>query len=498
MKRKQTISLLLLAAMLATTACGGSNDTPGNDTTPQDGSDTTPIEEGYDFQGKDFNDYEFKVLNLDEQFGCYIRLDFDEQTGEKLDDAVYDRNRKIEEKLNFQFKEIVLPGGAVWQTGQVAVCDALIQDVMSDDDAYDAAYVPPFFKPEVVTGGYLLNLLDIPEMHLYEKYWDVSVNEEMTVNDTLYTASGPLNFMSLDLCWLLLFNEDMMTDLKMEYPYQLVRDGKWTLDKLNEYVSAGANLNGDESFQYNVDGNSVYGIAGHTSAPLAFMFSAGTRFYERSNTGEIELTLGSDRLYSAMEKIAHACTLSDGKMIYSNQDLPSIEGYTGIFSVDRALFLTCQLKAAMELRVMESTFGMVPMPKLDETQENYSSLIASRYEFLVIPKTQDDPSRAGFILDALTYESYQSVLPVYYDVTVSQKGLRNDDSIEMLEIIRDNSSIDFMYIYKISETATNALSKLVQAGTGDVSGAASAVASNEPTTTQKLLEFLDALESNKQ
>ncbi len=499
MKRKQTLSLLLLAAMLATTACGGgSNDTPSNDTTPQDGSDTTPVVEGYDYQGKDFNNYEFKVLNLDEQYGCYVRLDFEEQTGEQLDDAVYDRNRKVEDKLNIQFKEVVLAGGAAWETGQIAACDAVIQAVMADEnDEFDAAYLPVYFKPDVVTGGYLVNLLDVPEMNVYADYWDAKINTELTVNDTLFIAASPLHFMTLDLCWLYLFNEDMMDNLQLEYPYQLVRDGKWTLDKLNEYISVAANLNGDESFKFDLDGNSVYGISAHTALHLTQRYACNDRTYTRDSNGDIQLTLESEHFYNVLDKVAKMLTMSDGRVYYNNTDLPDLSGYVGVFSVDRALFLDCQLKAAQGLRHMESSYGMVPKPKFDEAQEDYHVNVGDSACFLSIPVTNDNLSRTGFILDALSYESHKDVLPVYMDVTVSQKGLRNDDSIEMLEYIWEDRSIDMTGVYRITKDCVNAIGKLVQAGTGDVSSASSVVASHLPAAEQKLLEFLDAIESAK-
>ena len=496
MKRKQFITWLLLAAMmLASVSCGADEETSAGDTSAK--SDDVVTTAAYPYDTKDFGGYIFKILNLDEQYGCYIRLDFDEQTGEALDDAVYNRNRRVEEQLNFQLDEVVLTGGAAWSTGQIAACDALIQSVMADDDAYDAAYLPIYFKPAVVTDGYVMNLLDIPELHLYEEYWDAVVNEEMTVNNTLYAASGPLNFMALDLSWALLFNQDMMDDLKLEYPYQLVRDGKWTLDKMNEYVGTAANLNGDESFAISESGNCTYGIAGHFTSPTAFMKAAYVDMHERDKNGSPSLTFGAERLYSAMEQIAKMCTTSDGKIFYNNGDLTSPTGYMSVFAANRALFLTCELKSAMQERAMEATFGLVPMPKLDEKQESYRSLVTYSTAFLTIPKTQDDPSRAGLILDALTYESWRDVLPVYYDITVSQKGLRNEESIEMMKILRDNRSIDFMQVYKITEDVMNALASQISGGSGDVSGAASVIASNKSAVEQNLSDILETMEKNQ-
>ena len=497
MLRKRSLSLILLFSLLLAAASCGGTETPVNDNTQTAAPDTAEQVAAYPYPTKDLGGRTFKVLNLDEQYGCYIRLDFDEQTGEALDDAVYNRNRRVEDMLNFRLEEVILSGGAAWSTGQIAACDALIQSVMADDDAYDAAYSPVFFKPAVVTDGYVVNLLDIPELHLYDEYWDAVVNTEMTVDGSLYTASGPLNFMALDLSWALLFNQDMMDDHKMEYPYQLVRDGKWTLDKMNEYVEAAANLNGDESFAIDADGKCVYGIAGHYTSPVAFWMAADVDLYERGKNGSLTLTYGGERLHTALEKIAKMCTTADGKIYFNNGDLSDPTGYMSIFAADRALFLTCELKSAMQERAMESTFGLVPMPKLDESQENYRSLVTYTTEFLTIPKTQDKLSDAGLILDALTYESWRDVLPVYYDITVSQKGLRNAESIEMMQILRDSRSIDFTRVFPIATDLGEALRTLVSDGAGDVSGAASVIESNKSYVEAELKKVIDAMKKNQ-
>ena len=495
MKQKQFITwIFLIAMMLSTTSCGSNENASSSDILSEDTTSETTT--GYPYEIKDFGGYTFKILNLDEQYGCYIRLDFDEQTGEKLDDAVYNRNRRVEDRLNFRLEEVILSGGAAWGTGQTSVCNALIQSVMADDGAYDAAYLPVYFQPSAVTDGYVMNLLDIPELHVYDEYWDTIINREMTVNDMLFTASGPLHFMTMDQSYVLLFNQDMMDKNKMEYPYQLVLDGKWTLDKMYEYVTSAVNLNGDESFAINPDGSCVYGIAGHLSSPSAMLYSADVRFYERDKGG-ISLTLESERMYSALEKIAKICTSADGNIFYNNAGLNDPTGYMSLFSSNRSLFLTCTLKSTLELRNMEATFGLVPMPKYDEAQEGYYSEVINFTEFLVIPKTQDDTSRAGIILDTLTWESYQDVLPVYYDITVSQKGLRNEDSIEMLKIVRDNRGIEFTDIFSIGDAVTSKLSTIISDGTGDTSGASSIVASGSSIVSTKLSEIITTMEENK-
>ncbi len=493
--KKTLAALLALFTLFATAACGGGDGGTASDTTTAAQGDVgevteTTAEVGYDYGDHDFDGYEFRVMNLLYQFGDYqIRIDSPEQTGEALADATYIRNRKVEEKLNIKFVEKIVDGGSGWSTAQKAGCDAIINSVLSGTDDYDAGFAPVKFKPALISDGHVMNLLDIPELDVYGEHWDANINEELTMQGNLMMASTPIHSMTFDLSWALLFNEEMMGNLGLDMPYDLVRDGAWTLDEFGKYVDSAANLNGDESFAIKADGSSVYSIAGHTTGPIAFGYAAGVRMYQTSNS-DFELTLGGDRIHNAYDKIASILTISDGHIFYNNGDLDTPEGYSTMFSNDRAMFLTCEIKSAVTLRNMESNFGLVPMPKLDEAQESYYSRVDANASTLVIPVTVKDPSRAGVVLDALTYESYVSTLPVYYDVTMSQKGLRNDDSIEMLNIVRDARGIDILESYGITGTLQNALSSTMQGGSGDASGIASTIDAQRPNVETKLADIL--------
>ena len=462
------ISTLLLASALILASCGsGANDgkvTDSKDTTPS--SDTTVEETGYKYPDVDYKGYEFRVLNFDQYVNCNIRVDEQEQTGEKLNDAIYTRNRKVEEKLNFKMKEIQFPFSA-WGSAQQEMHDLVSNSVMAGDDQYDAVYLNLRFRIGTMTDGNLVDLKSIDTLNLDADYWDHVINDSLTINGRLYGASGPLMLESSDFAWCMFFNETMMTNYKMDYPYQLVRDGKWTIDKLNEYASAAANLNGDESFTtWNANGKCVYGIAGHDGSPQAFIYTAGCD-YMKSVDGKYQLTIETDTFYNVIDKMKTLFNLDSGNVRFDNSAKGNASGYIDMFANNRALFMTGELKTAMEEREMKDSFGILPIPKLDESQEGYRTLINNGSALLCIPVTNPDLDRSGVILDALTYESNESVLPVYYDVTVSQKGLRNEDSIEMLKIIRDGRGIDVASFLGINGDLNTAINNLVSRGGTD-------------------------------
>ncbi|MBO5220396.1 MAG: hypothetical protein J6C52_13275 [Clostridia bacterium] len=486
MKKTRFINILLALLLMASVSCGEAA-APADDTTASAG-DNTAAATGYNYPDVDYGGYEFRILNFDEHHGSYMNLDFSEATGEKLDDAVYERNRRVEEKLNFKLVEIE-EHYATWNTDQIALIDKVTNSVLAGDDSYDAAYVQPYFKPSVLTDGTLMDLNTIPELHTDADYWDAGYNESFTFDGKLYVASGPLHLMAVEQLWCVLFNEDMTKDYDLALPYQLVRDGKWTMDKMYEYASAAANLNGDASFTYAEDGNCVWGIAGHTSAVPAMVYSADLRFVSADKSG-FTVSLNSERLHGCVDKLIKLFDETSGTARTNTSDSAK-GGYVDLFRSERALFTTCEIKTTSMLRDMDATYGMLPLPKYEESQDSYTGYASVSIALLGIPATQKDTARAGTILDALTWESNESVLPLLYDVRIGQKGLRNEESIEMFNIIRSNCVSDFARTLGINGSFISAFTSMVQSGDNT---AASLAASHEATVKGNLDTFIKALD----
>ena len=97
MKHTRLIGITLLTALL--TSCGGGAATPDADPGKETGNttnaeSTSPLDAlpDADFGGVDFNIFGEYQSTLSDYF------DVEEQTGEAIDDAVWKRNRAVEEK----------------------------------------------------------------------------------------------------------------------------------------------------------------------------------------------------------------------------------------------------------------------------------------------------------------------------------------------------------------------------------------------------------------
>lgn len=465
MKKILTFTLIALIALTLLVSCGGDSGQSSQTTTSAKTDSGDNIEEtthSYDYPDVNYNGEEFVILNAENIWGFLMQIDFEEMTGESLEDAIYTRNRSVEEKLNFKLVET---------TKHIdELANTLQKSILAGDNAYQAGFVGAHTISLLVGSNYLYDLYDIPELQLDEYWWDKSVINESKFADNsgLYFAATDLHLSAMDGTWCMMFNEDMAVNLNVDKPYDLVRQGKWTVDKLQEYAKLGANLNGDENFGWNVNGNSIYGYTSFDAASAALIFALGEKIIEKDANSQPYLAMDTERFFSVTERIARL-NATEGEYFTANEEEPSAKSYGPIFKNERAFFIGCEIKMAQYLRDAEFTFGLVPFPKYNEEQAEYHSMMFYQLLLITIPITNGDTERAGNIIDALSFEAKQQVMPIYYDVYISQKGLRNEDSIEMLDLINQTRFFNIGNAYGWTTTLYNSIRQTLDKGSSDIS-----------------------------
>jgi hypothetical protein len=100
---------------------------------------------------------------------------------------------------------------------------------------------------------------------------------------------------------------------------------------------------------------------------------------------------------------------------------------------------------------MEDDYGMIPIPKYDEAQKDYYSWMGIAAPSAMIPKSNENPERTGLVLDAMSAVSSTVLMDAYYEVTVRRKASRDEESTEMLELMRKNRVFDLASVYNWGE-----------------------------------------------
>ncbi|MBR5680167.1 MAG: hypothetical protein IKX19_05885, partial [Clostridia bacterium] len=86
-------------------------------------------------------------------------------------------------------------------------------------------------------------------------------------------------------------------------------------------------------------------------------------------------------------------------------------------------------------------------PKLDEEQEYYRNLVGDCNLFTVIPVTTPRAEMAGAVLEALNAQTYRTVTPAWYEVTLKCKYSRDLLSSDIIDLIHDSIYTSFLFAY---------------------------------------------------
>ena len=490
----KTIFLIILLMICSITVIMVScSDANGNNSRSADsenghnaaGEDTETIGESnknklaYEYPIADFHGYTLRILNVTNLWDMYTYLDKTEINGEVLNDAVYNRNRDIEQRYNFILNEITI------EKDVDGVKNAAVKSLMAGDNDYDIVYLSLVHVPALMLEGYFCNLLNIPELRLDKPWWDQQIVSSVKLGNSLFFATSPWHLMTFEGTWCLFFNETMMENYNMQKPYAAVSEGAWTIDKLHEYCLGAASLNGDADFTWHPAGSAVYGIATHPNVVQKFIIGTGEKFADLNKDGYPVFTADNERFYNIITNLSKLLKSGDGAHFKADAEDFSIPkgGYMHVFTTERSMFLSGEIKAAQLMRNMDSTFGITPFPKFGEAQESYYSGTVYQLFVFLIPVTNPDPSIAGTIADVMSYQSYVDVLPVYFDIVVSQKGLRNEESIQMLNIIRDTRRIDIGEVFGWTSSLASSIAEKVFAGNDSV---ASDIAAARPKTDESI------------
>ena len=462
------IALFLIIVLISGVfiSCGEKSNTSGendnnaksNDDSASDQSDTEDSEEvkllpelpdvtydGYTFtflahkegaSGWDWVGDEARELVAEMQDGKEV------MNSEPINDAVYQRNSVIKAKYGIE----------IAMTSDTGEPSTLKKTVNAGDDTYDAVLIFNNNVPGVVTGNLLMEVSDLPYIDLDKPWWDPGVNSMSVVNKQ-YLLAGDLLILDNEATNAMIFNKDLMANLGMDLPYQSVKDGKWTFDKMIEMTKgAESDLNGDGKMSYEDD---RFGFITFNDTLQALLVAGGGVLADKDKDDIPYMSFAEPKSLSILEKAMDLMYTTSNPSVFNVQSVSAGSGnvtwmkaYYDTFMEDRALFMWIRMRVVEAFRGMDSNFGILPMPKYDENQDNYRSLVNPYTGVMLgVPKTTGDPERTSIILEALSAESRYTLQPAYYDIVLNRKFARDEESSEMLDIIFNTQIYDIGGVY---------------------------------------------------
>lgn len=357
-------------------------------------------------------------------------LNVTEQTGEVLNDAIYQRNRGLEERANILIAEEY--GG--WDIG----AQTLRTITASGDNSYHIVSMIDRFALQALSEHTILSYVDLPHIDLTKSCWGGNMLKDSSIGGVSYFAFGDFSLYAVDNITALLFNQRLADTYQLEDLYDLVESGNWTLDRFEKLCSEVTNdLDGDglmtESDQW-----------GYLSMPkqvLPSFWIAGGASSITKDENDLPVLNMNDEHFTELIERAFALTWDSGAWYPNTIDNDNSTELEKMFTDNHALFHDSTFNKIVRLREMDSDFGIIPYPKASDEQKEYRTRVSGAL-IATVPVNTAEADHTGLILELLAEDSERIVIPAYYNVAMKGKYTRDSQSGRMLDLIYSTRAYD--------------------------------------------------------
>ena len=350
-----------------------------------------------------------------------------ENTASVVSRLAAERNEDVEEQFGVTLSTSVDDASTM--------LSELAQAVAADTYYTDLLMVPVYMVGNFRAADTLINMRTLPFFDIEQPYFNQESSDMTSGGYATYGVAGHASIAPSSLSALFM-NKTILEEAGTD-PYAIYDSaaaGTWTWDQMLGYYEAVKTLNGERT----AAGQSAYYTmtAQNTADRLPdLIFKAEGNDYVRTGRRTVPVlgyTLKS--VQNAMDILAK---------FYNDQYAITdpTAGAVNCFSGGESAFLVDYLYIMSWMPGAKADWGVVPLPKGTETDE-YRTLISNTELVFAVPKNHTNGEVPAVILSALNAASYGYIYDEYVDYHM-EEVLRDNDSINMVDLILDTASFDF-------------------------------------------------------
>ena len=445
MKKRRFILLLLCFCLIlpVMASCKDDDDDDDHDfvydyddSSREKAMDSVP--EGYDLNGQTVGI--FYASHVEE---TVIGRDGMEDDRHLVYSKIYERNATVEDRLNVDL-EFIPSQTTYW--GDVTTvlknyfqsADGSIEVVMSTNNTIVQNKLFNYFWS--VNDSYYIDL--------EEEWWYEDAIMETSVDGyEMRLLYGDININAYGNAGTIYYNKDLYEQYLAggngrDYLYQVVLEGKWTLDYYYQLTKKSHIELGEEGTHDDIMGF----ILMRHGEPLHYLpVACGIDYYTRdTETGmpNVNLMDGVNQskaldVFEQMYKLIHQNEGFDKSLLGK---IGAEEGFPRSFTKNDYIFNMGSLIGAMndEMREMQSDYGILPYPKYDEAQAEYRTFMANGTVLVGIPRTVSEDrmlEEVSAVVECLASESYRYVSVAFFETALKGVYSRDDMDSQMIDII---------------------------------------------------------------
>ncbi len=402
----------------------------------------------------------------------------EELDSDPINDAVYNRNLVLEERLKCNIEVVqYLP-----EAGSVAgeAVDAVSNMVIAGGDDYNIVANCSYTSMTLALNGRMTDLRTTSYIDFDKNYWSQGFNDALSYKDSQFFVTGPMSLSYYRYMFVTMFNKRLLEDEGMDNElYEVVENGEWTIDYMTGIAERFyRDLNGDSS----KDGADLYGFCariGPTSSMMdAYWEGSDICILKKDEDNMYSYEVDQERLSDSLDSVLALLNSSGSFTATTNAGDGDV---LTKFSEDQSVMINYRLIAVEDpvIRNMPNDYGILPVPKLTKSQD-YKTHVQVEVILYGVPSTSyKEIDELGIFLEAYASESYNRVKPAYYEVALTSKYVKDPQSVDMLDRVVSSVAIDPVNLFSLSFTFGSANIRAVHESGNNTVG--SMISRNEKT-----------------
>lgn len=363
-----------------------------------------------------------------------------------LKQALYMRNEAVKGRLNIELKWTYENGCAGFEETYVSKAKSLLTSQKVD-------ILTPYSRVGnmLMIQGYAQDLKGISTVKLDDPWWSACFLENASINERVYFAAGDMSWTLMGMTFAMCYNKNILKrtpgvldQFGVDSMYDLVMDGKWTLESMRVLAQA-------------VTTNRTYGITGYHVAMDAFYKGCDLDWMEvDSATGNqiISDDQNSGRANNVVSQLTKlfnsAASAVEVKQNMNYGELAVAGNFSNPSNPEwqkgRSLFVFNSIVSITDYKFNELSFdfGVLPMPMYDEEQSGYKTIPDFEYSICIVPRqiSDADAEIMGAVLTVLASEGFMRTARAYYSEVLKKQSSNSVEDYNMWDTIKKSIDLD--------------------------------------------------------
>lgn len=396
-------------------------------------------------------------------------LTVDDLNGAMINDAIYRRNEKVQSQLGVVFESMKVTGSDNY------VISNELRNAANSGETYFDIIANSTYSTIMYTGeNILLDLTECEYIDLDAVYWSQGFNESASIGDAQYLATGAIALSLFRYMFVTFYNKNLLADAQYENLYDVVDDKRWTLDY---QIQLSKDLYRDNDGSGTVTEGDTVGYATSTVLYVdPYWSSCDVPIVKKDADNLLVFDLDIEKLSNVVDKLIDLYHESSAWVDNSSGDNGKQDALGNLFSsgvVGTTTMRLCSVETQQFIN-MQDEYGVIPVPKYDEAQENYYTYLHDQFTSFGITSVHANDNEKvqmlGAVLEAMAVESYKTVAPAYYETALKGRYLEDSESWRMLDMIYENVKVDAGVLYtKVLDSVHQTPRDMVKNGNNVVS-----------------------------